>query len=82
MQRDTVRSSVGDTIAELTELLKNDNFELFHFSELIKDNALSFDHKLKREKLKTRNAIKILELYNYSQSIIDDAKNTEEEYFN
>ncbi len=61
MQRDTVRSSVGDTIAELTELLKNDNFELFHFSELIKDNALSFDHKLKREKLKTRNAIKILE---------------------
>jgi len=62
---------------ELTKILKNNNYELHHFSEQIIDNKLVFDHKLKSGELKTRNAIKILELYNYPEEIISDARKTE-----
>jgi hypothetical protein len=62
---------------ELTELLEKDNYELHHFSEQIKNEELIFDHKIKEGKLKTRNAIKILEIYNYPSEIITDAKTIE-----
>jgi DNA mismatch repair ATPase MutS len=62
---------------ELTDILSKENFELFHFSEQVENNKLNFDHKLKEGKLKTRNAIKILELYNYPSEIIKDARTTE-----
>ena len=62
---------------ELTAILSKENFELFHFSEQIEKNELTFDHKLKEGKLKTRNAIKILELYDYPSEIITDARATE-----
>lgn len=66
---------------ELTKLLEKDNYELHHFSESIIDDELKFDHKLKSGELKTRNAIKILELYKYPSKIIDNAKKTEKENF-
>ncbi len=66
---------------ELAELLVNENFDLYHFSEKIENNELFFDHKLKKGKLKTRNAIKILELYNYPKEIIADARKIEKENF-
>ncbi|MET2984147.1 MutS-related protein [Aureibaculum conchae] len=66
---------------ELTEMLKKENYELYHFSEQIENGKLLFDHKLKSGKLKTRNAIKILELYDYPKIIITDAKKIEEERF-
>ncbi len=62
---------------ELTDILSKEKFELFHFTEQIENNGLTFDHKLKEGKLKTRNAIKILELYNYPSEIIKDARRTE-----
>ena len=62
---------------ELTDLLQKEKFDLYHFSEHIKNNELSFDHQLKEGKLKTRNAIKILELYNYPSQITEDARATE-----
>lgn len=62
---------------ELTDILHRENFDLFHFSEQIQDNQLRFDHKLKAGKLKNRNAIKILELYDYPSEVIQDAKRTE-----
>jgi len=65
---------------ELTELLVNDRFELYHFSEKIEKNELQFDHKLKKGKLQTRNAIKILELYGYPKDIIFDARKTEKNF--
>lgn len=61
---------------ELTELLKHDNYELYHFQEQIINNELIFDHKLKYGKLKTKNAIRILDLYNYPQEIITKANDT------
>ncbi|MCF6214162.1 MAG: DNA mismatch repair protein MutS [Flavobacteriaceae bacterium] len=66
---------------ELTDLLEEENYTLYHFSEQIENNELFFDHKLKNGKLKTRNAIKILELYNYPTKIIEDARNTEQNNF-
>jgi hypothetical protein len=66
---------------ELTDILSKENYKLHHFSEQIANNKLSFDHKLKEGKLLTRNAIKILELYNYPSEIIEDAKATEKEIF-
>ncbi|WP_339663038.1 DNA mismatch repair protein MutS [uncultured Polaribacter sp.] len=66
---------------ELTELLQKEAYELFHFSEVIENNELFFDHKIKKGKLKTRNAIKILELHKYPPEIITDAKNIEATYY-
>ncbi|MFI8380516.1 DNA mismatch repair protein MutS [Leeuwenhoekiella sp. NPDC079379] len=62
---------------ELTDILSKENFELFHFSEQVENNKLNFDYKLKEGELKTRNAIKILELYNYPSEVIKDARTTE-----
>jgi DNA mismatch repair ATPase MutS len=62
---------------ELTELLENNGYSLYHFCEEIVDGNLLFNYHLKESRLKTRNAIKILELYNYPNEIINDAKNTE-----
>ena len=66
---------------ELTDLLEKDNYKLFHFSEQIENENLFFDHKLKKGKLKTRNAIKILELYDYPKEIITDARKTKKDNF-
>ena len=66
---------------ELTELLEKENYELFHFSEQIKNEELLFDHKLKSGKLRKRNAIRILELYGYPKEIISDARKIEADSF-
>ncbi len=66
---------------ELTDLLKEQQFDLYHFTETIQDEKLHFDHKLKQGKLKTRNAIKILELHNYPKEIIEDARKVEKDVF-
>jgi DNA mismatch repair ATPase MutS len=58
-------------------MLKND-FELYHFTEIIEDDKLNFDHKIKSGQLKTRNAIKLLELSNYPLDIINEAKQISE----
>ncbi len=58
---------------ELADLLQNDNFNLFHFSENVTENALTFDYKLQQGKLQTKNAIRILNLYNYPEKIISEA---------
>ncbi len=57
---------------ELTELLNNE-YDLYHFSEIVTDNNVDFDFKLKEGKLKTRNAIRILKLNDYPDQIINEA---------
>jgi len=57
---------------ELADLLK-DEFELYHFSEKVDDKNVDFDYKLKNGKLKNRNAIKILQINDYPDSIISEA---------
>ena len=58
---------------ELAELLSKE-YDLYHFTELVKDNELHFDHRIKIGPLKTRNAIKVLELSNYPEDVIQEAR--------
>ena len=58
---------------ELVKMLE-DEYDLYHFTETVDDNKLYFDHKIKRGSLKTKNAIKILEIYNYPAQITSEAK--------
>ena len=62
---------------ELTDLLKQENFDLYHFSETIENDQLIFDHRIKPGKPKSGNAIKILELYDYPLEIIEKSKDSE-----
>ncbi|RAJ37007.1 MutS-related protein [Pedobacter cryoconitis] len=65
--------STHDT--ELNELLKT-QYEHYHFSETIAEEELVFDHTIKKGPLKTRNAIRILEINNYPAAVIADANAT------
>jgi DNA mismatch repair ATPase MutS len=57
---------------ELNEML-TDDYKLYHFSELVDDKNIDFDYKLKKGKLKNRNAIKILQINDYPVDLIKDA---------
>lgn len=65
--------STHDT--ELNELLQTE-YDLYHFTEAVAEQELIFDHTIKKGPLKTRNAIKILEINDYPASIITDANAT------
>lgn len=57
---------------ELAALL-TDTYALYHFEETITGKELQFDHRIKPGPLKTRNAIKILEMAGYPMEIIREA---------
>ena len=57
---------------ELAEFL-HETYNLYHFTEVIQDNDILFDYKIKPGKLTTTNAIRILELNNYPREVIDEA---------
>ncbi len=57
---------------ELTEML-SDEYELYHFSEIVNENNVDFDYKLKEGKLKNRNAIRILQINEYPEKVINEA---------
>lgn len=57
---------------ELADLLK-DEYDLFHFSEVVTSKEVDFDYLLKEGKLKNRNAIRILEINNYPVEVIKEA---------
>ncbi len=59
---------------ELAELL-NGEYDGYHFSETIEEGRLHFDHTLKPGPLKTRNAINLLELANFPEEIVSEARN-------
>lgn len=63
---------------ELADLLKNE-YDLYHFSEIVDHKTVDFDYKLKEGKLKNRNAIRILQINDYPESIIKEAIQISEE---
>ena len=63
---------------ELADLLKNE-YDLYHFSEIVDHKTVDFDYTLKEGKLKNRNAIRILQINDYPESIIKEAIEISEE---
>ncbi len=57
---------------ELTEILKN-SYTMYHFSETVTEDNLTFDYRLKEGKATSRNAIRLLRLFEYPQEIVDAA---------
>jgi DNA mismatch repair ATPase MutS len=57
---------------ELTDLL-HDEYMLYHFSEQVDDKNVDFDYKLKSGKNHNRNAIRILEINGYPESVVQEA---------
>ena len=57
---------------ELTDLL-SDEYDLYHFSEIVENNSVNFDYKLKEGKSQNRNAIRILQINNYPENVIKEA---------
>ncbi len=64
---------------ELADLLKNE-FDLYHFSEKVNNKTVDFDYKLKDGKLTNRNAIRILQINNYPENIIEEAYKISKEF--
>ena len=64
---------------ELTELLKN-HFDNYHFEESVTENDILFNYKLQTGKAATKNAIRLLQLMGYAESIIESA-NEQAAYF-
>lgn len=64
---------------ELTELLE-DRFDNYHFEEEVKGGDVVFNYRLLSGKATTRNAIRLLELMGFDESIICLA-NTQAEHF-
>lgn len=58
---------------ELADML-NHEYDLYHFTETVENNELYFDHSIKAGQLRTRNAIKILELSNYPAEVTKEAR--------
>lgn len=58
---------------ELTNLLKNE-FDSYHFSEVVDGNEARFDYRLRKGPCTTRNAIKLLGLAGYPKSVIELAE--------
>lgn len=57
---------------ELADMLM-DTYDLYHFSEQVDNKSVDFDFRLKRGKLKNRNAIRILEINDYPAEVIKEA---------
>jgi DNA mismatch repair ATPase MutS len=58
---------------ELADMLK-DEYDLYHFTEIIENHELHLDHTIKPGQVRTRNAIKILELSEYPADVINEAR--------
>ncbi len=64
---------------ELTSLLE-DVYENYHFSEEIKDGDVLFNYRLQEGKAQTRNAIRLLSVMGYEESIIEQAETLAETF--
>lgn len=58
---------------EIAKFLENFNYKLYYFTEDVNNEKLEFTYKLNQGISQKTNAIKILELYNYPQNIIDES---------
>jgi len=71
MEDNLVLASTHDL--ELTDYLM-DSYNYCHFSDTIQNNLITFDYKLKDGKLNHTNAIRILEINDFPNTVTDEAK--------
>lgn len=64
---------------ELTYLLE-EVFANYHFEEVMGENDISFDYKLKSGRANSRNAIRLLEMIGFSKEIVTQAQNRVEHF--
>ena len=64
---------------ELTSLL-SEYFGIYHFEGDVSDNDVHFDYKIKNGPATTRNAIKLLKVLGYDDSIVDNAQSLAESF--
>lgn len=60
---------------ELQDLLEH-NFKIFHFSEQVENGKFFFDYKIKEGHCSSGNAIKLLGIMKYPETIISEANST------
>ena len=58
---------------ELTYLLE-DIYANYHFEELLSEGDVSFDYKLKDGRANSRNAIRLLEMIGFEQTVVDKSQ--------
>jgi DNA mismatch repair ATPase MutS len=58
---------------ELFDFL-SEEYDLYHFTEIIKAEQIYFDYKIKQGNLSTKNAIRILEMNGYPKTVIGEAR--------
>lgn len=64
---------------ELCDLLA-DQFDMYHFEEQLGDDQMLFDYQLKQGKAVSRNAINLLKLIGFEDSIVDGAHERANQY--
>lgn len=64
---------------ELTELLRA-QYENYHFEEQVEDDDVIFDYRLRQGKAMTRNAIKLLHMIGYDDTIVQRAQKRVESF--
>lgn len=64
---------------ELCELLAED-YDLAHFQEQVTEQSIAYDYRLRPGKAVTRNAIHLLRLIGFDQSIVDGANARAQDY--
>lgn len=64
---------------ELTHILE-EYYSNYHFQERISDNKILFDYKLFQGRAVSKNAIKLLAMLGYSQTIIENAEKAAEDF--
>lgn len=57
---------------ELADYL-NDAYAIYHFTEIVENDTIHFDYKIKPGKLATTNAIRILDLNKFPAEIVAEA---------
>ncbi len=57
---------------ELADMLSKE-YDLYHFSEIVDKKTVDFDYKIKKGELKTRNAIRILQINDYPDDVVGEA---------
>ncbi len=79
LARDNVICFAATHDIELTEILSG-YFENYHFEEDIRDDNVLFSYKLMRGAATTRNAIKLLKIMGYDDSITESAEGRAERF--